>query len=56
MFLPVTKIFHVLKAQLEKQDLEKDVCRSRDLSLHLVPYTLKVNRSYVTISPQTSPV
>ena len=27
---------------METMDLETDVCRSRDLSLHLVPYKLKV--------------
>ena len=29
---------------METMDLETDVCRSRDLSLHLVPYKLKVQR------------
>ena len=44
-----------LQARMEMMDLETDVCRSRDLSLHLVPYKLKVSSrwlSYTSRFPQ----
>ena len=40
------------QARKETLDLERDVCRSRNLSLHMVPYKLKVKteRSFCTTS------
>ena len=39
-----------LQARMEMMDLETDVCRSRDLSLHLVPYKLKVSSRWLSYS------
>lgn len=35
---------HIVQARLESWDLEQEVCKSQDLSYHLVPYPLKVHR------------
>ena len=36
---------NIYQARKETLDLERDVCRSRNLSLHMVPYKLKVIKS-----------
>ena len=39
-------IYHITKARKESLDLERDICRSRDISFHVVPYKLKVKGSF----------
>ena len=38
-------IYHIKKARKESLDLERDICRSRDISFHVVPYKLKARLS-----------
>ena len=39
-------MYHITKARKESLDLERDICRSRDISFHVVPYKLKVKGSF----------